>query len=86
MDKSTLRERATCLFEGKNVEMDRHLIEFENYLDAYCSELKVNEWDILRNDELYDQVFNIFTSIFIKKQKESAISCKDFELIQNIKS
>ena len=70
MDKLTLRERATCLFEGKYVEMDNHLIEFEKYLDAYCSELKVNEWDVLRNDEVYDQVFNIFSSIFNKKTEE----------------
>jgi len=70
MDKLTLRERATCLFEGKYVEMDEHLIEFEKYLDAYCAELKVNEWDVLRNDEIYDQVFNIFSSIFNKKTEE----------------
>ena len=50
--------------------MDEHLIEFEKYLDAYCAELKVNEWDVLRNDEIYDQVFNIFSSIFNKKTEE----------------
>jgi hypothetical protein len=70
MDKLTLRERATCLFEGKHVEMDNHLIEFEKYLEAYCAELKLNEWDVLRNDEVYDQVFNIFSSIFNKKTEE----------------
>lgn len=69
MDKLTLRERATCLFEGKHVEMDNQLIEFEKYLDAYCVELKVNEWDILKNDELYDQVFNIFSSISKKTEE-----------------
>jgi hypothetical protein len=69
MDKLTLRERATCLFEGKHVEMDNQLIEFEKYLDAYCAELKVNEWDILKNDELYDQVFNIFSSISKKTEE-----------------
>jgi hypothetical protein len=49
--------------------MDNHLIEFEKYLDAYCAELKVNEWDILKNDELYDQVFNIFSSISKKTEE-----------------
>jgi hypothetical protein len=37
--------------------------KFVSYIEAYCCELGVTEWDILLNDDNFEKVWNIYTSI-----------------------
>ncbi len=64
-----LRENAIAFFNKKDVNQSNVDRKFIDYINVYCSELKKTEWDILYNDESFDIVFSIFTSIFIVQEQ-----------------
>jgi hypothetical protein len=41
---------------------------FVKYVDAYCAEMNRTEWDILSDEETYETVYSIFSSICGKKE------------------
>ena len=63
-----LRDLAkSSLFGGeylaKGEENEIILSKFLSYIDAYCAELKTTEHEILLNDELFNDVYSIFSNI-----------------------
>ena len=46
--------------EPQHEPMIKH---FTNYLDAYCSELKFTDWEIVHDDEHFEKVWGIYKSI-----------------------
>lgn len=68
MDSSNLRKLAKeFIFEGIKSE-NKILIDFVNYIFAYCAELKCTEFEILTNDKLYYTVYNLFESVVLHKK------------------
>lgn len=38
---------------------------FVSYIEAYCCELGLTEWDILLNDDNFEKIWNLYTNIFL---------------------
>ncbi len=69
--KISLRESLISYIREEKLFADKDLVlEFIKYLDAYCAELKYTEWDVLLNDDHYDRVYNLFTSVILKNKPE----------------
>ena len=64
-----LREQTIEFFRSEETTTPKEIVRlFSNYINAYCEELKKNEWDILLDDELYETVYSIFHSLVFKKK------------------
>jgi hypothetical protein len=64
------RELAKKFYFGKIKEKERRKIEgFIKYIDAYSEELKLNEGEILNDDEVYSVVFSIYSKLEKKLSK-----------------
>jgi hypothetical protein len=63
--KEKQRKIAIDFFMGKEIsESDRLLASgIFNYIEAWCYELKVSEFDVLRNDQNWEKVWSIYSSI-----------------------
>ena len=58
------RELAKKFYFGKIEDKERREIaNFIKYIDAYSEELKLNEGEILNDDEVYSLVFKIYSNI-----------------------
>ena len=58
------RELAKKFYFGKIEDNERKKIaSFITYIDAYSEELKLNEGEILNDDEVYSIVFSIYSKI-----------------------
>lgn len=69
MSSVEYRDLARKYYFGKIKEKERRKIDnFIKYIDAYSEELKLNEGEILNNDDNYSLVFDIFSRIE-KRQK-----------------
>lgn len=70
---SDLRRKATEIIKNKSrVEINEtDLRNFFYYLDSYCAEMKLTEFDVLLNDENYDFFYNLFESVMIQKSVSS---------------
>jgi hypothetical protein len=43
---------------------DKAMIKkFTSYIEAYCCELGVTEWDMLLNDDNYEKIWNLYTNV-----------------------
>lgn len=40
--------------------------KFLQYLGAYCVEMKLNEQDVLLNDEHYEKVYRLYENVMLK--------------------
>ena len=70
MSSVEYRDLARKYYFGKIKEKERRKIDnFIKYIDAYSEELKLNEGEILNNDDNYSLVFDIFSRIE-KRQKD----------------
>ncbi len=67
---TSLRQNAYKVYQGhESSESDKVVIEkFFKYLDAYCAEMKQTEWDVLLNDENYENVYQLFDNIMMKNR------------------
>jgi len=64
-----LRELTIEFFKSEETIKPKETVRlFSNYINAYCAEMKKNEWDILFDDELYELVYSIFHSLVFKKK------------------
>ena len=69
--KSSLRESTISYFRDNQFFADKELVlEFLRYLEAYCAELNHTEWDVLLNDDHYEQVFHLFDNIILQNKPE----------------
>ena len=69
MSSVEYRDLARKYYFGKIKEKERRKIDnFIKYIDAYSEELKLNEGEILNDDDNYSLVFDIFSRIE-KRQK-----------------
>ena len=58
------RELAKKFYFGKIKDKERREIySFITYIDAYSEELRLNEGEILNDDEVYSLVFSIYSNI-----------------------
>lgn len=58
------RELAKKFYFGKIEDKERREIDsFITYIDAYSEELRLNEGEILNDDEVYSLVFSIYSNI-----------------------
>ncbi len=66
----SLREQAINVVRGnhKITSDEKVLKKFFHYLDAYCAEMKQTEWDVLLNDENYENVYQLFDNIMMKNR------------------
>ncbi len=70
MSSVEYRDLARKYYFGKIKEKERRKIDnFIKYIDAYSEELKLNEGEILNDDDNYSLVFDIFSRIE-KRQKD----------------
>lgn len=70
MSSVEYRDLARKYYFGKIKDKERRKIDnFIKYIDAYSEELKLNEGEILNNDNNYSLVFDIFSRIE-KRQKD----------------
>jgi hypothetical protein len=64
-----LRELTIEFFKSEETIKPKEIVRlFSNYINAYCAEMKKNEWDILFDDELYELVYSIFHSLVFTKK------------------
>ena len=64
-----LRELTIEFFKSEETIKPKDIVKlFSNYINAYCAEMKTNEWDILFDDEIYELVYSIFHSLVFKKK------------------
>jgi hypothetical protein len=64
------RELAKKFYFGKIKEKERRKIQsFIKYIDAYSEELRLNEGEILNDDEVYSVVFSIYSKLEEKLSK-----------------
>jgi len=64
-----LRELTIEFFKSEETIKPKEIVKlFSNYINAYCAEMKKNEWDILFDDEQYELVYSIFHSLVFKKK------------------
>lgn len=64
MSSVEYRNLARKYYFGKIKEKERRKIDnFIKYIDAYSEELKLNEGEILNDDDNYSTVFDIFSRI-----------------------
>jgi hypothetical protein len=64
-----LRELTIEFFKNEETTKPKEIVKlFSNYINAYCAEMKKNEYDILFNDELYEFVYSIFHTLVFKKK------------------
>lgn len=69
MSSVEYRDLVRKYYFGKIKDKERRKIDnFIKYIDAYSEELKLNEGEILNNDDNYSLVFDIFSRIE-KRQK-----------------
>jgi hypothetical protein len=62
-----LRELTIEFFKNEETTKPKEIVKlFSNYINAYCAEMKKNEYDILFNDELYEFVYSIFHTLVYK--------------------
>jgi hypothetical protein len=66
---TSLRQNAYKFYKGEDIlEKDKNTVDkFFKYLEAYCVETKSTELDILLNDKNWENVYNLFDSIILKK-------------------
>jgi hypothetical protein len=58
------RKLAKKFYFGKIEDKERREIaSFITYIDAYSEELRLNEGEILNDDEVYSLVFSIYSNI-----------------------
>lgn len=64
LESEQYRELAKKFYFGKIKEKERRKIEsFIKYIDAYSEELRLNEGEILNDDEVYSLVFSIYSKL-----------------------
>ena len=64
-----LRKLTIEFFKSEEAIKPKEIVKlFSNYINAYCAEMKKNEWDILFDDELYELVYSIFHSLVFTKK------------------
>lgn len=69
LESEQYRELAKKFYFGKIKEKERRKIEsFIKYIDAYSEELRLNEGEILNDDEVYSLVFKIYSNIQVKSK------------------
>lgn len=68
MCMNRLKEKAYSMIDQLIYDVDVELQNYENYIYAYCAELKVTECDILNNEELFEQTFNLFENVILIKK------------------
>jgi hypothetical protein len=69
MSMSALKEKVKSrLVSITESDIEKNLISYENYIRAYCAELKLTEVDILTNEKLFNQTFNLFNHVVLNKE------------------
>ena len=69
ISSTELRELTIEFFKNEETTKPKEIVKlFSNYINAYCAEMKKNEYDILFNDELYEFVYSIFHTLVYKKK------------------
>lgn len=65
MEHSVVKNLMKNAIMGGDVEPHYQPIvkHFTSYLDAYCSELKFTDWEIVHDDEHFEKVWGIYKSI-----------------------
>lgn len=67
ISSTELRELTIEFFKNEETTKPKEIVKlFSNYINAYCAEMKKNEYDILFNDELYEFVYSIFHTLVYK--------------------
>lgn len=63
-----LRKIAISHFNGENITNDdkTKIKNLTTYMEAYCSEMKCNEQDVLLDDEHYDKVYKLYKSVMYR--------------------
>ena len=47
----------------KDIDDEIALQKFTTYIEAYCAELNTTDYEILLNDELFENVYSLFYNI-----------------------
>lgn len=71
----SIREAAIKVAKG-NQEInpeEKILKKFFHYLDAYCAEMKQTEWDVLLNDENFENVYQLFDNVMMKRYESDKV-------------
>jgi len=69
--KASLRESViSYIKEGQEFGDKDIVFEFIKYMDAYCAELNKTDFDILYDDETWDNVYGLFDAIILKSKPE----------------
>lgn len=65
MEHLIVRKLVKDKIMGNSVEKSHELVvnQFTYYLEAYCSELKFTDWEIVHDDEHFEKVWGIYKSI-----------------------
>lgn len=72
MSPSTYRNLSYSLLQGEQIEEKflNQIKEFINYVHAYCADLKCTENDVLTDDKLFNNVFNLFDVVILQKKPQ----------------
>jgi hypothetical protein len=65
MNVKYLKDQVNKRVSGHQVDHSTkpYVDKFMNYIDAYCAELKYTDVEILRDDDHFERVFEIYSSI-----------------------
>jgi hypothetical protein len=68
---TSLRQNAYKVYLGhESLEKDKVVLEkFFKYIDAYCAEMKCTELDIFLNDENWENVYQLFDNVMMKRNE-----------------
>lgn len=69
MCMENLKDKVYPLIKQTFLNFEEELQNYENYIHAYCVELKLTEFDILKSEKLFIETFNIFKEISLSKAK-----------------
>lgn len=63
-----IRKLAISHFKGEVLSKDENfkIKKFIQYMEAYYSEMKFDEYDILLNDDHYEKVFKLYKKVMYK--------------------
>lgn len=68
MIPSNFRQLTYLVIHGEKIENNEIVNDFVNYIQAYCAELKLTDYDIVLNDDLYNMVYDLFDSVILKRK------------------
>ena len=70
MEPLTLRNLTILHQQGGEINSENLpiVLDFVNYISAYCSELKFTDHDVLYNDSVFADVFHLFEQNVLTKK------------------